>query len=54
MLTYNDETVSYARDIILQCQSSKVQYWGMKERPLPFEEMKALYEILKAVVKQLF
>lgn len=54
MLTYNDETVSHARDVILQCQSSKVQYWGMKERPLPFEEMKALYEILKSCGKTTF
>ena len=38
MLTYNDETIPQAHDVFLQCQSSKANYWGMKELPLPIEE----------------
>lgn len=43
MLTLNDFTVGNAAEIFNQCKDSKAKYWGMKEVPLPKEQMKALY-----------
>ncbi|MCM1319323.1 MAG: hypothetical protein NC217_02955 [Muribaculaceae bacterium] len=51
MLTYNDYTVENAADIFNQCRQSKAQYWGMKECPLPLEEMKRIYAEMKACGK---
>lgn len=51
MLTYNDKTVLNAADIFQACQASKAQYWGFKEKPLPLDQMKALYDQMKAAGK---
>ena len=51
MLTYEDQTVSNAHDIFEQCKDAKAQYWGMKEKSLPLEQMKALYAYMKACGK---
>ena len=47
MLTYNDKTVLNAFDIFNECKNSKAAFWGFKELPLPFEEMKRLYSYMK-------
>lgn len=48
MLTYNDLTVADAAKIFEECSHSKAQFWGMKESPLPLEEMKTIYAAMKA------
>ncbi|MBR3630260.1 MAG: hypothetical protein IKN55_07305 [Oscillospiraceae bacterium] len=47
MLTHNDKTVMNAAEIFEKCRDSAAQYWGMKEEPLPPEQMKALYRRMK-------
>lgn len=47
MLTNNDHTVNNAYDIFEECKNSKAEYWGFKEKPLPLDEMKALYSYMK-------
>ena len=47
MLTHNDVTVRNAYEIFDQCKRSKAQFWGMKEEPLPLEEMKGLFSYMK-------
>ncbi|MBP0972749.1 MAG: hypothetical protein J5851_02445 [Oscillospiraceae bacterium] len=47
MLTHDDKTVLNAAEIFEQCKDSAAQYWGMKEEPLPPEEMKALYKRMR-------
>ncbi|MDO4454227.1 MAG: hypothetical protein Q4B90_07010 [Eubacteriales bacterium] len=47
MLTHNDKTVYNAAEIFEQCKNSKAKFWGMKESPLPFEEMKQLFDGMK-------
>ena len=47
MLTYNDCTVSDAWEIFDSCKASKAKYWGFKEKPLPPDEMKALFAYMK-------
>lgn len=47
MLTHNDLTVSNAFGIFEQCKNSKAEYWGFKEEPLPFAQMKSLYAYMK-------
>lgn len=47
MLTYNDKTVKNASEIFEQCKNSKATYWGFKEKPLPYEEMKKLFAEMK-------
>lgn len=47
MLTCNDRTVENAREIFETCKDSKAVYWGMKEAPLPKDEMKALYRRMR-------
>lgn len=54
MLTYNDSTVLNAAEIFEQCKNSKANYWGFKEKPLPLDEMKALYNKMKACGKTTF
>lgn len=54
MLTHNDQTVPNAHDIFLQCRESKARFWGMKEKPLSFNEMKKLYQLMKACDKTTF
>lgn len=47
MLTHNDRTVENAYNIFEQCQGSKAEYWGFKEKPLPPQQMKSLYAYMK-------
>ncbi|MBP5718941.1 MAG: hypothetical protein J6X53_08220 [Abditibacteriota bacterium] len=47
MLTHNDVTVKNAYEIFDQCKRSKARFWGMKEEPLPLEEMKDLFSYMK-------
>lgn len=47
MLTWHDFTVDNAKQVFEQCKHSKAQYWGFKEHPLPFEQMKELYSSMK-------
>lgn len=47
MLTHNDVTVKNAYEIFEQCKNSKAKFWGFKEKPLPIEEMKKLYDYMK-------
>lgn len=54
MLTHNDCTVENAPQIFEQCKNSKAQYWGMKEKSLPLEEMKKLYSYMKQCGKTTF
>lgn len=54
MLTHNDCTVENAPQIFEQCKNSKAQYWGMKEKSLPLEEMKKLYNYMKKCGKTTF
>ncbi len=43
MLTYNDFTIENADEVFEQCKTSLASYWGIKEKPLPLEKMKALF-----------
>lgn len=52
MLTYNDHTVENAFEIFEQCKNSKAEYWGFKEEPMPLEQMKKLYTIMKKCGKK--
>ena len=47
MLTHNDHTVENAYEIFDQCRDSKAQFWGIKEKGLPFEQMKKLFAYMK-------
>lgn len=47
MLTRNDRTVEDAYSVFQQCRESKVEYWGLKEKPLPLQQMKSLYAYMK-------
>ena len=47
MLTHDDMTVKNAAEIFEICKDTKAQYFGMKEEPLPVDEMKALYSRMK-------
>lgn len=47
MLTHNDKTVHNAAEIFEQCKNSKAKIWGIKESPLPFFEMKQLFDVMK-------
>ena len=46
MLTYNDCTVENAFEIFEQCKNSKAKFYGLKEKGLPLEEMKVLYNYM--------
>lgn len=52
MLTHNDKTVKNAYEIFEQCKNSKAKFLGLKEEPLPFEEMKRLYKYMKSCGKK--
>ncbi len=54
MLTHNDFTVENAAEIFEACKESKAKYWGFKEHPLPFHEMKTLYARMKECGKTTF
>ena len=51
MLTHHDYTVENARAVFEESARSRAAYWGMKEEPLPLEDMKALYGRMKALGK---
>lgn len=47
MLTYHDHTVENACEIFEQCRDSKAKFWGFKEVPLPLDQMKHLFALMK-------
>lgn len=47
MLTYNDYTVNNAEFVFEECRDTQARYWGMKEKPISLERMKALYTRMK-------
>ena len=47
MLTYNDMTVENAYEVFESCKDTDAMFFGMKEEPLPPEEMKKLYARMK-------
>lgn len=54
MLTYNDLTVDNAEEIFEKCRHSDAVWWGFKEKPLPADRMKALFQRMKAAGKTTF
>ena len=52
MLTHNDKTVNNAYEVFEQCKKSKAKFFGLKEEPLPLEEMKKLYRYMKECGKK--
>ena len=54
MLTYEDFTVRNAAEIFEACKNSKAKYWGLKEHPLPKEEIKRLFSRMKECGKTTF
>ena len=54
MLTYDDETVSKAREIFDTCKDLPVEYWGFKNIGLPKDQMKTLVNEMKAAGKTTF
>ena len=54
MLTYDDFTVKNAAEIFEECKNSKALYWGIKEHPLPHNEMKMLFSRMKKYGKTTF
>lgn len=52
MLTYDDRTVSNARDIFEECKNSQAEYFGFKEEPLPLDEMKSLFSYMRECGKK--
>lgn len=52
MLTYDDQTVLNAREIFEQCSSTRAEYFGFKEEPLPPAQMKELYDIMRKAGKK--
>ncbi len=52
MLTYNDYTVANAAEIFSQCRHSEAVYWGMKEQPLPLDDIKQIFSQMKAAGKE--
>jgi len=47
MLTHNDKTVENAYEVFEQCKNSMANFWGLKEKPLPPDEMKRLFSYMK-------
>lgn len=52
MLTHNDCTVENAAQIFEQCQTSRAKFWGIKEKSLPFSQMRELFAAMKACGKR--
>ena len=52
MLTHHDYTVANAAEVFAQSKNARASYWGMKEEPLPLDEMKALYAEMKQMGKK--
>ncbi len=51
MLTHYDCTVQNAAEIFEKCKTSRAELWGFKDKPLPSEEMKALFSSIKSCGK---
>lgn len=51
MLTHNDCTVDNAAEIFELYKKSKAQFWGFKEKNLPFKQMKVLFSYMKSLGK---
>lgn len=47
MLTHNDLTVENAEEVFELCKDSRARFWGMKEKPLSPQRMKALFSRMK-------
>jgi len=47
MLTYNDQTVENAFEIFEQCKNSKANFFGLKEKGLPLDEIIRLFAYMK-------
>jgi len=47
MLTHNDITAENAYELFEQCKNSKADFWGIKEKGLPLEQMKNLFAYMK-------
>lgn len=54
MLTYNDETVSNAKELFDLCKDLPVDFWGFKNIGLPLAQMKELVDDMKFVGKTTF
>lgn len=54
MLTHHDFTVTDAARIFESCKESNARFWGMKEHPLPPQEMRHLYTRMKECGKTTF
>ena len=54
MLTHNDCTVENAYQVFDECKNSKAKFWGFKEKPLPIDQMKTLYDYMKKCGKTTF
>ena len=52
MLTHDDKTVLNARELFETCSGSSADYFGFKEEPLPPNEMKELYALMKKCGKK--
>jgi len=52
MLTHNDCTITNAFDIFDQCKNSQANFFGVKEKGLPLEEMKRLLTFMKMCGKK--
>lgn len=52
MLTHHDRTVKNAFEVFEQAKDAQAEYWGMKEEPLPPEEMKRLYAYMRECGKK--
>ena len=52
MLTYNDLTVNNAIEVFNDNKDTPVEYWGIKEEGIPFEEMKTLFDCMKKYGKK--
>ncbi|MBP5363311.1 MAG: hypothetical protein J6Y71_09870 [Ruminococcus sp.] len=52
MLTQNDRTVMNAYDVFEQCRNSTAEFYGFKEEPLSFHEMKELFAYIKKCGKK--
>ena len=51
MLTDHDVTVPNAAEVFEACKNAPAKYWGMKEKGLPLEQMKALFASFRACGK---
>lgn len=52
MLTHDDKTALNARELFEGCSDSRAEYFGFKEEPLPHDQMKELYALMKKCGKK--